>query len=58
MDKHRKRQLQMQTSVRYCCGKVCYDKRGAQTARNARQRRGERLRIYPHYDHWHLTSKL
>lgn len=49
-------------------GKVCYDKRGAESARNHRSapRRGKRrhntpefLRIYecPHCLKWHLTKK-
>lgn len=45
----------------YCSnGKVCYDKRGAQTARNKRERNGsEPLRIYqcPKCNQWHLTHK-
>lgn len=46
--------------VRYCdvSGKVCYDKKGAQTAANARMREAhEPLRIYPcPCGSWHLTS--
>ena len=47
--------------VEYCpnSGKVCYDKRGAQTAKNARFKQSHaKLRIYdcPHCGYWHLTS--
>lgn len=41
-------------------GKRCYDKKGAQTARNKRAREGERnLRIYPcpFGNHFHLTHR-
>ena len=45
--------------IRYCDGKVMYDKRGATTAANKRFDDDRiKLRIYPCYDHWHLTKKL
>lgn len=47
--------------MEYCeeQGKPCFDKRSAQTAANARYSRDHtKLRIYPHHDHWHLTSKV
>ena len=44
----------------YCNRKQCYDKRTAQTLRNARGNHGTLLRIYqcPDCEHWHLTKKL
>lgn len=45
---------------RMCRGKVCYDKRGATTARNSRLEKGEKyLRIFPCpvCRFWHLTHK-
>lgn len=47
--------------AKYCfaSGKVCYDKKGAQTAANARMDEAhEVLRIYPcpNCHTWHLTS--
>lgn len=45
----------------YCsCGKVAFDKRGAQTKANSLMRRGrERLRIYhcTESDYWHLSKE-
>lgn len=42
------------------CGKVCFDKKGAQTKRNALIRKGneKNLRIYPCpiCNAWHLTK--
>lgn len=47
------------TKVRYCKGKVVFDKITAQTAANQRFAEDHiRLRIYPCHGHWHLTSKL
>lgn len=48
----------VESKVEYCSnGKVMYDKRGAQTARNRRLKREPYLRIYQceHGNHWHLT---
>ena len=45
----------------FCQGKKCYDKKGAQTAKNKRFKDSHtELRIYqcPICDYWHLTSKL
>lgn len=49
--------------VVYCraSGKVCFDKRGAVTAANARYREAHvKLRIYPCEDcsKWHLTKSF
>lgn len=54
--------------VKYCpvSGKVCFDKRGAQTAANSRfEEEHVKLRIYPCPDcqrmglpAWHLTRKM
>lgn len=46
--------------VRYCEGKVCFDKRGAETAANKRWNEDRvELRIYacPNCRFWHLTKK-
>jgi len=50
--------------IRYCDGKPCYDKRGAETVLNRRFKRHARnrpdfLRIYhcPECNLWHLTHK-
>lgn len=53
--------------MKLCRGKQCYDKRGAETARNSRLRKrtsADYLRIYhcphcncPHCNCWHLTSR-
>lgn len=44
------------------CGKVCFDKKSAQTKRNSLIRRGNArdLRIYQcdRSNYWHLTSKF
>ena len=45
------------------CGKICFDKKGAQTKKNWLERRGNEklLRIYPCSDcngAWHLTKRL
>lgn len=50
-------------SIEYCrvSGKVCFDKRGAITAANARYREDHiKLRAYPCGDcgKWHLTKTL
>jgi len=44
----------------YCNGKQCYDKKTAQTLRNARGNHGTLLRIYQCdlCDSWHLTKSL
>lgn len=47
--------------ISYCeeHGKPCYDKKGAITAMNKRWREDRvRLTIYPHHNHWHLTSHV
>jgi len=47
--------------VKYCDGKICYDKRGAVTASNKRMEDDHmKLRIYhcPWCDQWHLTKQL
>lgn len=52
---------QMERRPRGRCGKIKFDKRTAQTKRNALEREGrERLRIYScdECDAWHLTSKI
>jgi hypothetical protein len=42
-----------------CDGKICYDKKGAVTVKNLREREGAGpLRIYQHGDHWHITHKV
>ena len=44
----------------YCNGKVCYDKKGAQTARNNQYRKHHiELQIYScmYCNQWHLTSQ-
>jgi hypothetical protein len=48
--------------MKLCRGKQCYDKRGAESARNRRLRgrnAPDYLRIYhcPRCNCWHLTSK-
>ena len=43
------------------CGKISFDKKGAQTRRNSLYRKGgEELRIYqcPLSDTWHLTHNI
>ena len=43
----------------YLSDKPCYDKKGAQTAKNKRWKEDHiELRIYPCKGHWHLTSKI
>lgn len=41
-------------------GKVCFNKKDAQTKRNTLKKRGRErnMRVYqcPHCDYWHLTS--
>ena len=47
--------------IRCPCGKMCFDKKGAQTRRNSLKRRGgEELRIYPCplSNTWHLTHNV
>lgn len=49
------------SGIRYCDGKACYDKRGAQTVKNIREKEdGIDLRIYqcPLCNMWHLTKIL
>lgn len=44
-----------------CSGKVAYDKKGAQSAKNLRYKQDHvQLRIYscPKCNMWHLTSKI
>jgi hypothetical protein len=52
----------IRTPVHYCGGKVVYDKRGAMTAKNAREKEGAgELRIYPcprGCRGWHLTRRV
>lgn len=54
--------LRIQTTIKRCpqTNKICFDKRGAQTAANARFKQDhEKLRIYAcPCGSWHLTSKL
>lgn len=42
------------------CGKVCFDKKGAQTKRNSMQEKGIMFRIYNCEDcsAWHLTKSI
>ena len=45
--------------IKYCHGKVPYDKRGAITAANKRWQQDHiKLRIYQCGDHWHLTKQV
>lgn len=62
MDNEKMKTLKPLQPLKYCklSGKICYDKKGAQTASNSRYHRDHvKLRIYQcEGTHWHLTSQL
>ncbi len=61
MKKSSRAQLKIFSHAEYCNGKRTYDKKGAQTAQNARYKQDHiELRIYPCPDchGWHLTKQV
>ena len=64
--KHHKKNIEyfhvQESRGRGQCGKICFDKRTAQTKKNFLEKIGKekKLRIYscPECNYWHLTKKL